>query len=34
MNWADVLHADTNLGNLKVTLGVNKWCLSKMDMAF
>ena len=30
MNWADFLHADTNLGKLKVTLIIIGWAWSKM----
>ena len=30
MNWADFLHADTNLWKLKVTLMITGWVWSKM----
>ena len=31
MKWADFLHADTNLGKLKVTLIIIGWVWSKKD---
>ena len=30
MNWADFLHADTNVGKLKVKLIIIEWAGSKM----
>ena len=33
VNWADFLHADTNLWKLKVTLIIIEWVWSKMSKA-
>ena len=33
MNWAPLLHADANLGKLKVTLIIIEWVWSKTSKA-
>ena len=33
MNWADIWHADTNLGKLKVLLIIIGWAWSKISEA-